>query len=128
MVLVSTFIVLCSSSDCSDYSYYNYSVPTEYLYKSNFGVSPHNDVSAVFDTVDHEILLKRLNASFGLSGTLLLWLRSYLTERSLCVAGPSIWNGLPVSIRSLPRTLSQTFLSQLKAVLFGRVGVGSASE
>jgi len=25
-------------------------------------------------------------------------------------------------------TLSQTFLSQLKAVLFGRVGVGSASE
>jgi len=31
-------------------------------------------------------------------------------------------------IRSLNRTLSQTFLSQLKAVLFGRVGVGSASE
>src|SRR6218665_2713491 len=29
---------------------------------------------------------------------------------------------------SLERTLSQTFLSQLKAVLFGRVGVGSASE
>ena len=44
------------------------------------------------------------------------------------VAGPSIWNGLPLSIRSLPRTLSQTLLSQLKAVLFGRVGVGSASE
>ena len=35
--------------------------------------------------MDHEILLKRLNVSFGLSGTLLLWLRSYLTERSLCV-------------------------------------------
>src|SRR6218665_650153 len=44
------------------------------------------------------------------------------------VAGPSIWNCLPLSIRSLPRTLSQTFLSQFKAVLFGRVGVGSASE
>src|SRR6218665_2755060 len=42
--------------------------------------------------------------------------------------GLSIWNGLPLSIRSLPRTLSQTFLSQLKAVLFSRVGVGSASE
>src|SRR6218665_2837967 len=44
------------------------------------------------------------------------------------VVGPSVWNGLPLSIRSLPRNLSQTFLSQLKAVLFGRVGVGSASE
>ena len=29
---------------------------------------------------------------------------------------------------SLPRTFSQAFLSQLKVVLFGRVGVGSASE
>src|SRR6218665_1795730 len=29
---------------------------------------------------------------------------------------------------SLTRTLSQTFLSQLKAVLFGRVGIGSSSE
>ena len=44
------------------------------------------------------------------------------------VVGPTIWNGLPLSIRSLLRTLSQTFLSQLKAVLFGRAGVGSASE
>src|SRR6218665_2162672 len=43
------------------------------------------DVSAAFDTVDHKILLKRLNVSFGFSGTLLLWLRSFLTERSLCV-------------------------------------------
>src|SRR6218665_1912399 len=44
---------------------------------------------------------------------------------AFAVVGPSIWNDLPLSIRSLPRTLSQTFLSQLKAVLFGRVVVGS---
>src|SRR6218665_2633066 len=49
----------------------------------------YNDVSAEFDTVDHEIRLKRLNVSFGLSGTLLLWLGSYLTERSLCVVHES---------------------------------------
>src|SRR6218665_2478092 len=49
-------------------------------------------------------------------------------KRAFAVVGPSMWNGLPLSIRSLPRTLSQTFFSQLKAVLFGRVGVGSASE
>ena len=34
------------------------------------------DVSAAFDTVDHEILLQRLHLSFGVSGTLLSWLTS----------------------------------------------------
>src|SRR6218665_745870 len=29
----------------------------------------------------------------------------------IAVVGPSIWNGLPLSISSLPRTLYQTFLS-----------------
>ena len=43
------------------------------------------DVSAAFDTVDHEILLKRLKISFGVSGTFLCWLESFLHERSLCV-------------------------------------------
>src|SRR6218665_1038238 len=51
-----------------------------------------------------------------------------MQKRAFAVVGPSIWNGLPLSIRTLPRNLSQTFLSELKAVLFGRVGVGSASE
>ena len=46
--------------------------------------------SAAFDNVDHEILLKRLNISFGFSGTMVLWLRSFLSERSFCViCGPS---------------------------------------
>src|SRR6218665_2178686 len=53
---------------------------------------------------------------------------SAMQKRVFAVVGPSIWNGLPLTIRSLPRTLSQTVLSRLKAVLFGRVGVGSASE
>src|SRR6218665_1157051 len=43
------------------------------------------DVSAAFDTVDHEILLKRLQLSFGLSGNFIAWLASFLSERSLCV-------------------------------------------
>src|SRR6218665_3391303 len=37
-----------------------------------------------FDTVDHEILLQRLHLSFGVSGTLLSWLTSFLSERSMC--------------------------------------------
>ena len=56
------------------------------------------DVSAAFDTVDHEILLKRLSVSFGLSDTLLLWLRSYLTERSLCVVHGSSWVPAPFGL------------------------------
>lgn len=43
------------------------------------------DLSAAFDTVDTEILLARLNTSFGLSGTLHEWFRSYLTDRHLQV-------------------------------------------
>jgi len=34
----------------------------------------------------------------------------------------------PIGSRSLPRVFSQKFLKQLKTTLFGRAGVGSASE
>ena len=47
------------------------------------------DLSAAFDTVSHQRLLRRLNVRFGLTGEALDWLSSYLNNRtqSVCVDG-----------------------------------------
>ena len=45
------------------------------------------DLSAAFDTVDHEILLERLRCSYGISGRAHDWFESYLHDRAQ--SGPS---------------------------------------
>ena len=43
------------------------------------------DLSAAFDTIDHEVLLGRLKESFNFTGDVLRWFRSYLSDRSQVV-------------------------------------------
>ena len=54
------------------------------------------DLSAAFDTVDHQKLIEILAEKFGLAGTALKWFRDYLTERiqSVLIDGveSDIWN------------------------------------
>ncbi len=44
------------------------------------------DLSAAFDTIDHNILLNRLENSVGISGSALAWFQSYLSDRHQFIA------------------------------------------
>jgi len=44
------------------------------------------DMSAAFDTVDHTILLRRLETSYSISGQVLQWFTSFLSDRTQVVA------------------------------------------
>ena len=43
------------------------------------------DLTAAFDTIDHTILITRLQHSVGISGTALEWFKSYLTGRQFSI-------------------------------------------
>ena len=47
------------------------------------------DLSAAFDMIEHSILLRRLQAMFGVTGTALSWLQSYLSGRQQSVRSGS---------------------------------------
>ena len=55
------------------------------------------DVSAAFDTVDHDILLERLSKSFGITGSAHHWIRTFLTSQTQTVyVGTSTSTAAPV--------------------------------
>ena len=62
------------------------------------------DLSAAFDMVCHSTLVKRLQTEFGVSGTALSWIQSYLQDRTQFVKHRSsettLEAGVPPGIRT----------------------------
>jgi len=78
-------------------------------------------MTSAFDTVDHALLLIRLQRSFGVEGGCLALFTSYLSGRSYCV----VINGVASYVRH-PRVRSYRFLGPLLFILY-RSGFGRHS-
>jgi len=62
------------------------------------------DISAAFDTVNHELLLNRLASDFGIDGTCLNWIGSYLQDRCYSVrVGQSTSSTVPLAASGVPQ-------------------------
>jgi len=72
------------------------------------------DLTAAFDTVDHELLLLRLERQFGLRDSILQWFRSYLGDRSFRVVHGAGTSAVVFIVCSVPqRSVLGPLLGQL---------------
>ena len=61
------------------------------------------DLTAAFDTVDHGLLLSRLQQCFGIESSCLAWFTSYLTDRTYCVAVDGVFSRVIHAMCSVPQ-------------------------
>jgi hypothetical protein len=80
------------------------------------------DLSAAFDTIDHDIMLQQLEGVFGITGSALMWLKSYFSDRSQSVSisnkssGPhDLDSGVPQGSVAGPFTFPK-YTQQLAAI------------
>ena len=64
------------------------------------------DLSAAFDTIDHNILITRLSSWFGIHGSVLSWFKSYLSSRSFCVKYDNNLSSFHTPVKVFPRLCS----------------------
>ena len=61
------------------------------------------DLTAAFDTADHELLLSRLERLFGLRDSILQWFRSYLGDRSFRIVHGAGTSAVVFIVCSVPQ-------------------------
>ena len=61
------------------------------------------DLTAAFDTVDHELLISRLERQLGLRGVVLEWFRSYLSGRTFRVVFSGSTSSIIYIVCSVPQ-------------------------
>ena len=66
-----------------------------------------------FDTVDHEILLRRLSCILGISGSALQWFHSYLTDRKQKVVVNDVFSKSTSLTRGVPQFSAQYCLQSI---------------
>src|SRR6218665_3520783 len=77
---------------------------------------PTRNASALLAALSTALAVKALKSSQSQARSDYLIPRSYTAikqNRAVSAAGPSIWNGLPFELRSLPRDFSSSFYSLL---------------
>ena len=61
------------------------------------------DLTVAFDTVDHDLLMLRLERQFGIRGVVLQWFRSYLTGRTFQVIYADSKSSMVIFCCSVPQ-------------------------